>query len=76
MPKSTKQIKLFIFLAIALIALLLFISIVQIISINSKQQEIARQKAEIDRLNNELGYYQSNEDKNIDNEIIIDGERL
>lgn len=75
MQKSTKRFKLFVFLTIAVIVLLLVISIVQIISINNKQREIARQRAEIERLNNELNYYESNENKDIDNPIIIEGEQ-
>ncbi len=78
---QTKKTKLFIFLAIAIIALLLIISIAQIVSINSKQREIDNQHLEIDRLNNELNYYENQktdnnddityDDKNGDIEIII-----
>lgn len=78
---QTKKTKLFIFLAIAIIALLLIISIAQIVSINSKQREIDNQRLEIDRLNNELNYYENQktdnnddityDDKNGDIEIII-----
>ncbi len=78
---QTKKTKLFIFLAIAIIALLLIISIAQIVSINSKQREIDSQRLEIDRLNNELNYYENQktdnnddityDDKNGDIEIII-----
>ena len=78
---QTKKTKLFIFLAIMIIALLLIISIAQIVSINSKQREIDNQRLEIDRLNNELNYYENQktdnnddityDDKNGDIEIII-----
>ena len=78
---QTKKTKLFIFLAIMIIALLLIISIAQIVSINSKQREIDSQRLEIDRLNNELNYYENQktdnnddityDDKNGDIEIII-----
>ena len=78
---QTKKTKLFIFLAIAIIALLLIISNAQIVSINSKQREIDSQRLEIDRLNNELNYYENQktdnnddityDDKNGDIEIII-----
>ena len=78
---QTKKTKLFIFLATAIIALLLIISIAQIVSINSKQREIDSQRLEIDRLNNELNYYENQktdnnddityDDKNGDIEIII-----
>ena len=78
---QTKKAKFFIFLAIAIIALLLIISIAQIVSINSKQREIDNQRLEIDRLNNELNYYENQktdnnddityDDKNGDIEIII-----
>lgn len=78
---QTKKTKLFIFLAIAIIALLLIISIAQIVSINSKQREIDSQRLEIDKLNNELNYYENQktdnnddityDDKNGDIEIII-----
>ncbi len=73
MPKSTKRIKLVFISAIAFIVLLLFISVVQIISINNKRQEIARQQAEIARLENKIDYYESQvnktDDKNIDDSI-------
>ncbi len=63
---QTKKTKLFIFLAIAIIALLLIISIAQIVSINNKQREIDSQRLEIDRLNSELNYYENQKSDNID----------
>ena len=55
--KQNKSNKFFILGAILLVALLLVISVAEIISINSMNDKIKSQQTEMDRLTNELNYY-------------------
>ncbi len=68
---KAKRTKLFIILAVCIIALLLIISVAQIVSINNKERELNRQQTEIDRLTNELNYYenQSNANSNVEEDL-------
>lgn len=70
MPANPKKVKLVLFSAIALAVILFVCSIALIITINIKQQEIAKQKAEIIELENKLKNHKEN-NPDADNEIII-----
>lgn len=58
MQPNQKKIKLIIVLAITLIAFLLISSFVLLISISATQSKIAKQNAEIEKLNNQIKYYE------------------
>lgn len=82
---QAKKTKLILISAICIIVLLLIISVAQIVSINNKQRQLENQQIEIDRLNDELNYYENQnkanssskedkdayDDKNGDIEIIV-----
>ena len=70
MKSSPKKVKLILFAAIALAVVLFICSIALIITINIKQQEIARQKAEITQLENKLKNHKE-DNPDVDNEIVI-----
>ena len=87
---QAKKTKLILISAICIIVLLLIISVAQIVSINNKQRQLENQQIEIDRLNDELNYYENQnkanssseedkdayDDKNGDIEIIVGEEWL
>ena len=82
MEKNTRKNKLFISIAISIIAILLLISVVQIIFINKQTRTKQRLEQEITRLENANNYYKNQagqngevDDKNIDNEITTGGEQ-
>ena len=82
---QAKKTNLILISAICIIVLLLIISVAQIVSINNKQRQLENQQIEIDRLNDELNYYENQnkanssseedkdayDDKNGDIEIIV-----
>ena len=82
---QAQKTKLILISAICIIVLLLIISVAQIVSINDKQRQLENQQIEIDRLNDELNYYENQnkanssseedkdayDDKNGDIEIIV-----
>lgn len=83
MNTNPKRTKLFIGLAIGIIALLLIISIGQIIAISNQTKENRRLEQEITRLDNLVKYHENQQgldnlekdDKDIDNEIVLGGEQ-
>ena len=73
--QPNKKVKLIIVLAITLIAFLLVSSIALLVSIFATQNKINEQNAEIEKLNNQIKYYeqiQNQEDPDFD--INTDGE--
>ena len=73
--QPNKKVKLIIVLAITLIAFLLISSIALLVSIFATQNKINEQNAEIEKLNNQIKYYeqiQNQEDPDFD--INTDGE--
>lgn len=82
MERNTRKNKLFISIAISIIAILLLVSVVQIIFINKQTKTKQRLEQEITRLENANKFYEnqnkkddSMDDKNIDNEIVLGGEQ-
>lgn len=62
MQTNPRKVKLIIFSAIALIAILVVSCIALLISISSTQNKIKKQNAEIEKLNNQIEYYKQLED--------------
>lgn len=61
MEGNKKRVKLFTLGAIAIIALLLIITIFQIVYINRKNAELEQQRIEMSQLENELNYYKNHQ---------------
>ena len=61
MEGNKKRVKLFTLGSIAIIALLLIITIFQIVYINRKNAELEQQRIEMSRLENELNYYKNHQ---------------
>lgn len=61
MEGNKKRVKLYTLGAIAIIALLLIITIFQIVYINRKNAELEQQRIEMSRLENELNYYKNHQ---------------
>ena len=74
MQMSPKKFKLIICSAILLIVALVAASISLLISINSIKNEIEKQNAEIEKLNNQIKYYEQIENIEQPDNNIIPGE--
>lgn len=59
--QNVKKVNLFMIIAIAVIALLLIVSFVQIFQINYKRETLKNQQAQLENLNKQEGYYQNHE---------------
>lgn len=60
MQASPKKVKLVLFSAILLAVILFVCSIALVVSIIKKQDQINKQEAQIEKLNNQLNYYTNN----------------
>lgn len=76
MEGNKKRAKLFTLGAIAIIALLLIVTIFQIVFINKKNDELERQRIELEQLENELNYYKNHQNDSDDEhyDIVETGE--
>ena len=81
MTASRKKVKMILFLAIVLIAVLLFSSTTLLINIHKKCKEIAIQQQQISQLESKLNFYknqeatgQSKDDKENDSDVVVQGE--
>lgn len=76
--KANSKVKLFIALAIALIAILLIVSVWQLTEINKKQKELNAKQVEVQRLTDLVDYYKEHKGNQISdgNELIESGENL
>lgn len=63
MKSNQSKIKLFIFLAITFILFLLVSSVALLVSISATQKTIKQQKAEIEKLENQIEYYKQLENQ-------------
>lgn len=73
--KANSKVKLFIVLAISLIALLLTVSVWQLVEIHKKQNELNAKQAEVERLADMLEYYKEHKDNQTsDGSEILEGE--
>lgn len=76
MKMSKARIKLISALAILLVVALFVVVIFQLVSISQKKNELALKQAEIDRIQQELAYYENQksedkDDKESDNNIVL-----
>ena len=62
MQANPKKVKLIIFSAIALVAILIVSCTALLISISATKNKIKKQNAEIEKLNNQIEYYKQLED--------------
>ena len=76
--KANSKVKLFIALAIALIAILLIVSVWQLTEINKKQKELNAKQVEVQRLTDLVDYYKEHKGNPTSdgNELIESGENL
>lgn len=76
--KANSKVKLFIALAIALIAILLIVSVWQLTEINKKQKELNAKQVEVQRLTDMVNYYKEHKGNQTSdgNELIESGENL
>ncbi len=72
--RKTKRVNLFIIVAILAVALLFFVSIVEIVVINSKNKQIREQQSQIEDLNHSLEYFENQPKNNDDKYDIVGGE--
>ena len=74
--KANSKVKLIVLLAVSLVAILLIISVWQIVAINKKQKQIYQQQIEIERLTNMLEYLKKNNTPPPEggSEILVEGE--
>ena len=63
MQANPKKVKLIIFSAIALIVILLVSCVALLISISSTKSKLNEQQAEIEKLNNQIKYYEQLENQ-------------
>ena len=69
MQSNPKKVKFVLFVAIALAVALFVLSVSLIISINIKQQKIKQQQLELNKLNNQIEFYQNQPTQADDNNI-------
>lgn len=76
--KANSKVKLFIALAIALIAILLIVSVWQLTEINKKQKELNAKQVEVQRLTDLVDYYKEHKGNQTSdgNKLIESGENL
>ena len=73
MQANPKKVKLIIFLAITLVVVLLVSCIALLVSVSSKKQQIAQQQTEIVKLENQIKYYnQQDNTQTPDNNIVTE----
>ena len=73
--KANSKVKSIVFLAFMLIALLLVISIFQLVDINKKQKQLQAQQAEIERLSDLENYYKNHQPSQGGSDIDAGGDK-
>lgn len=74
MKINQAKVKLFVIVAVAIIALLLLVTLWQIFMINKTRNDINSQRARITELQNEIDYYKNNNQTGGDVEIGVNNE--